>query len=98
MAQGVRVYPSPWAAYFQGDKSEVITMPGKKRLRLSSSRDIRQSLNRIANMLLNDELDPKTANAIMYACSISLNAIRVDEQQTKLDELERLVEEVRNKQ
>ena len=73
-------------------------MPGPKRLRLSSSRDIRQSLNRIANMLLNDELDPKTANAIMYACSISLNAIRVDEQQTKLDELERLVEEVRNKQ
>ena len=49
-------------------------MPGKKRLRLSSSRDIRQSLNRIANMLLNGELDPKTANAIMYACSISLNA------------------------
>ena len=48
-------------------------------------------------MLLNGELDPKTANAIMYACSISLNAIRVDEQQTKLDELERLVEEVRKK-
>lgn len=73
-------------------------MPGKKRLRLSNSKDVRQSLNRIANMLLNGEIDPKTANAIMYACSISLNAIRVDDQQTKLDELEQLVEEVRSKQ
>lgn len=71
---------------------------GRKRLRLSSSRDVRRSLNRIANMLLNGEIDPKTANAILYSCSISLNAIRVDEQQAKLDELERLVEEVRSKQ
>ena len=70
----------------------------KKRLKMTDSREIRRAINRISNMLLNDELDPKTANAIMYACSISLNAIRVDEQQTKLDELERLVEEVRNKQ
>ena len=73
-------------------------MLGRKRLRLSSSRDVRRSLNRIANMLLNGEIDPKTANAILYSCSISLNAIRVDEQQAKLDELERLVEEVRSKQ
>ena len=69
-----------------------------KRLKMSSSREVRRTVNRIANMLLNGDIDPKTANAIMYACSISLNAIRVDEQQTKLDELERLVEEVRNKQ
>lgn len=73
-------------------------MLGRKRLRLSSSRDVRRSLNRIANMLLNEELEPKTANAILYACNVCLGAIRVDEQQSKLDELERLVEEVRKKQ
>ena len=73
-------------------------MPGRKRLRLTTSKDVRQSVSRIANMLLNEELDPKTANAILYACNVCLGAIRVDEQQSKLDELERLVEEVRKKQ
>ena len=72
-------------------------MPKKKRLRLTTSRDVRQSVSRIANMLLNEEIDPKTANAILYACNVCLGAIRVDEQQSKLDELERLVEEVRSK-
>lgn len=73
-------------------------MPGRKRLRLTTSRDVRQSVSRIANMLLNEKIDPKTANAILYACNVCLGAIRVDEQQAKLDELERLVEEVRKKQ
>ncbi len=45
-------------------------------------------------MLLNDEIDPKTANAILYGCNICLGAIRVDEQQAKLDELERAVKEL----
>lgn len=67
----------------------------RRRLNLSSSRGIRQSLSRIANMLLNEEIEPKTANAILYACNIGLNAIRVDEQQAKLDELEALVEEMK---
>lgn len=73
-------------------------MPGKKRLKLSTPQDIRKSANRIANMLLNGELGAKVGHAILYGCKICLDSIRVDEQQTKLDELERLVEEVRNKQ
>lgn len=73
-------------------------MPGKKRLKLSTPQDIRKSANRIANMLLNGELGAKAGHAILYGCKICLDSIRVDEQQTKLDELERLVEEVRNKQ
>ena len=73
-------------------------MPGKKRLKLSTPQDIRKSANRIANMLLNGELGAKAGHAILYSCKICLDSIRVDEQQTKLDELERLVEEVRNKQ
>ena len=66
----------------------------KKRLKMTTSRDVRRTVNRVANMLLNDELDPKTANAILYACNVCLGAIRVDEQQAKLDELEKLVREV----
>lgn len=44
-------------------------------------------------MILNGELSSKDANAILYACNVTLGAIRVDEQQAKLDELEKMVEE-----
>lgn len=67
-----------------------------KRLKMSSSREVRRTVNRIANMLLNDEIDPKTANAILYACNVCLGAIRIDEQEKKLNELEILVKELTN--
>ena len=54
---------------------------------------MRRALSRVANMVLNGELDPKQANAIMYACNVILAGIRVDDQQKKIDELERLMEE-----
>lgn len=66
----------------------------KKRLKLSTSREVRRAVNRIANMLLNGEIDPKTANAIMYGCNVCLGAIRTDEQQAKIDELEKIVEDL----
>lgn len=69
----------------------------KKRLKMGTSKDVRQSVNRVVNMLLNGEIDAKTANAIMYGANVTLGAIRTDEQQRKLDELEQLVEEMRNK-
>ena len=65
-----------------------------KRLKMSTSRDVRRTVNRIANMLLNSEIDPKTANAILYACNVCLGAIRTDEQEKKLDELETLVKQL----
>lgn len=52
-------------------------------------------MNRIANMLLNGEIDAKTANAILYAANVTLGAIRTDEQQAKIDELEKIVEEIK---
>lgn len=66
----------------------------KKRLKMGTSREIRRTINRINNMLLNNEIDPKTANALIYGCNAALGAIRVDEQQSKLDELERLIKEM----
>ena len=68
----------------------------KKRLKMTSSREVRRTVNRIANMLLNGELDPKTANAILYGCNVCLGAIRVDDQQTKLDELESIIGDLKN--
>lgn len=66
----------------------------RKRLKMSTPKEARQSAARIANMLLNRELDPKTANAILYAINVTLGSIRVDEQQRRLDELEQIVEEM----
>lgn len=66
----------------------------KKRLKMGDSREVRRTINRINNMLLNGEIDAKTANALIYGCNAALGAIRVDEQQAKLDELERLIKEM----
>ena len=64
------------------------------RLNLSSPREVRMSANRVANMLINDELEAKTANAVLYACNVCLTSIRTDEQERRLDELEKLVKEL----
>lgn len=62
-----------------------------KRLKLSSPQEVRKALSRIANMVLNGELDAKAANTIIYACNVVLGAIRTDEQEKRLDELEQLM-------
>lgn len=62
-----------------------------KRLKMTTSREVRRTVNRIANMLLNGDIDPKAANAILYGCNVCLGAIRVDDQQARLDELEEMV-------
>lgn len=66
----------------------------KKRLKMSTSREVRRTINRINNMLLNGEIDPKTANALIYGCNAALGAIRVDEQAVKLEELEKIIREM----
>lgn len=66
----------------------------KKRLKMGTSREVRRTINRINNMLLNGEIDAKTANALIYGCNAALGAIRVDDQQSKLDELEKLIKEM----
>lgn len=65
----------------------------KKRLKLGTPKEIKASINKIANLVLNDELEAKNANAILYACNVALGTIRTDEQQKKLEELEALIEE-----
>ncbi len=69
----------------------------KKRMKLTTFREVRRAVNRVANMLLNGEIDSKTANAILYACNVSLGSIRVDDQQAKLEELEKIIEGIGSK-
>ena len=61
------------------------------RLRMRTTTEIKRTLARVANMALNGEIDTKTANTIILACNAILGAIRTDEQQTKIDELEVLL-------
>lgn len=64
------------------------------RLRMSTPTEVRRTLARVANMAVNGEIDTKTANTIILACNAILSAIRTDEQQKKIDELEVLLNEI----
>lgn len=61
---------------------------------MGSTTELKRAANKIANMLLNHEIDAKTANALLYSCNVIAGIIRVDEQQKKLDELEQMVKEI----
>ena len=61
------------------------------RLRMRTTTEIKRTLARVANMALNGEIDTKVANTIILACNAILGAIRTDEQQKKIDELEVLL-------
>lgn len=65
----------------------------KKRLKMGTSTEVKRAVNRINNMLLNGEIDAKTANALLYGCNVCLGVIRVDDQQAQLNELEKMVKE-----
>lgn len=63
----------------------------KIRLRTKTPREIRQTINRVMNMVINGDLDNKTANVIIFGCNAALSSIRIDEQQKKIDELEMII-------
>lgn len=66
-------------------------MARRKNIKLSTPNEIRKALSRIANMVLNDEIEVKSANSIILACNSILGAIRTDEQEKKINELEKLI-------
>ncbi|GLB28137.1 hypothetical protein LAD12857_00600 [Lacrimispora amygdalina] len=65
------------------------------RLKTGTATEVRRTLSRVMNMVVNGELDNKTANTIILGCNAVLSAIRTDEQQKKLDELERILSQTR---
>ena len=65
------------------------------KLKLSTPKEIRKSLATVANCVLNDEIEPKKANAFVYVTNSILTSIRVDEQQKEIEELKTLVEEIK---
>ena len=69
---------------------------GKHRLKLDSRTNIKRTLTKISNMVVNGELDTKTANTIILGCNAILSAIRKDEQEKQIEELANLLEELTN--
>lgn len=66
-------------------------MPRRKTLKLSSPAEIRRTISRVANMVVNGEIDPKAANTLLYACNSALSAVRTDEYRRKVEELEAIL-------
>ena len=65
------------------------------KLKLSTPREVRKSLSTVANMVINDEIDTKKANAFVDVTNSILTSIRVDEQQKEIEELKEIVEEIK---
>lgn len=66
----------------------------KIRLRMNTPTEVKRTLARVSNMVLNKEIEPKAANVIIYACNAILSTIRIDEQERRIDELEKLIEDL----
>ena len=45
-------------------------MPRRKTLKLSTPADIRRSIARVGNMILNGEIDPKRGNSIIMRVTV----------------------------
>ena len=65
------------------------------KLKLSTPKEVRKSLATVANGVLNDEIEPKKANAFVYVTNSILTSIRVDEKQKEIEELKEIVEEIK---
>ena len=61
------------------------------RLKTRTATEVRRTLARVMNMVANGEMENKTANTIILGCNAVLSAIRTDEQQKKIDELEKIL-------
>lgn len=68
-------------------------MPRRKTLKMSTPEEVRKAISRIANMVLNKEIEAKEANTLLYACNAALSAVRTDEYRRKVEELEALMME-----
>ena len=61
------------------------------RLKTNTPADVRRTLTRVMNMAANGQMDSKTANTIILGCNAVLSSIRADEQQRKIEELEKIL-------
>lgn len=66
------------------------------RLKTKTASEVRKTLTRVMNMVANGQMDNKTANTIILGCNAVLSSIRTDDQQRKIEELEKILESLKN--
>ena len=65
----------------------------RRNLKLDTPDNIRKALAKVANMTYKGALDTTIANSFILACNAILSGIRTDEQEKKLLELEKIINE-----
>lgn len=66
------------------------------RLKTRTASEVRKTLTRVMNMVANGQMDNKTANTIILGCNAVLSSIRTDDQQRKIEELEKILESMKD--
>lgn len=57
---------------------------GKKiRLRWNTPTEVRRSLAKVNNLVVNHQLEPKSANAIYFSANLILKALELEDEQKK---------------
>ena len=69
-------------------------MTTKRHLKMTTPGEVRRAMTKVSNMVLNQEITPQQANAVIYAGNAVLSSIRADEQERRLAELEKKLDEL----
>ena len=80
-------YMSWWTDAVEGRRRGMAQI----RLKTRTASEVRKTLTRVMNMVANGQMDSKRANTIILGCNAVLSSIRADDQQKKIDELERIL-------
>lgn len=65
-------------------------------LKMETARDVREALAKLSNDMLNDILPENKYRAFVYGATQIISSIRADELETKLNELEELIDDKKN--
>lgn len=67
----------------------------KIRLKFTDIKSIKLSLNRVANLVANEELDPQRGSCIATLCNTLLKASKQEEIEKQIEELQEIIEDIR---
>lgn len=68
----------------------------KIRLKFTDIKSIKLSLNRVANLVANGELDPQRGSCIATLCNTLLKASKQEEIEKEIENLKQILEEIQN--
>ena len=68
------------------------------RLKTATAAECRKALSKIINLTVSGTLNPKAANTAIYGINSILAAIRTDEQEQRINELEALLKGMEHEQ